>query len=224
MWSGVYPKEKIHIIPYPCNPVRRGNKNKSRLELNLPLGKKIVFMYGWYPKTHIFPLVPHLAELRKQYDFVLLLVIARKYLDEELLKEIERHDFIEWQDEFPPTSKLDKYFHASDACIFYKPKYEFKLGEIMVSSSILSYLGTLTPILAIESPHIQPLGQAVMKFSDMEELKDRLISVIEEKPIVNETIRLAEEYVSRNSKGKIAQEYMKLIERLMATSVIKGDK
>lgn len=224
MWSGVYPKEKIHIIPYPCNPVRRGDKNKSRMELNLPLDKKIVFMYGWRPKTHIFPLVPYLNELRKQYSFVLLLVTAHKYLDEELLKEIERHDFIEWRDEFPTSSKLDKYFYASDAYIFYKPKSEFKLGEIMVSSSIFSYLGTLTPILAKESPHIQPLGRVVMKFSDMEELKDRLISVIEEKPIVNETIRLAEEYASWNSKRKIAQEYMKLIERLMVSSVIKGDK
>ena len=122
------------------------------MELNLPLDKKIVLTYGGYPKTHIFPIVPHLAELRKQYEFVLLMVIVRGYLDEELLKEIERHDFIEWRNELPPTSKVDKYFHASDAYIFYKPKYEFKLGKIMVSSSILSYLGTLIPILAIESP------------------------------------------------------------------------
>lgn len=152
MWKEVYPEEKIYIIPYPCNPLRRGDKNKSRMELNLPLDKKIVLTYGWYPKTHIFPIVPHLAELRKQYEFVLLMVIERGYLDEELLKEIERHDFIEWRNELPPTSKVDKYFHASDAYIFYKPKYEFKPGEIMVSSSILSYLGTLIPILAIELP------------------------------------------------------------------------
>jgi glycosyltransferase involved in cell wall biosynthesis len=218
MWKEVYPEEKIHIIPYPCNPVRRGDKNKCRLELNLPFDTKIVFMYGWYPKTHIFVLLPYLVELRKQYDFVLLLVIAREYLDKELLKEIERHDFIEWRDELPPTPKIDRYFHASDAYIFYKPKSEFKPGEIMVSSSILSYLGTLTPILAIESPHIQPLGRAIMKFSDMEELKDRLISVIKENPIVNETLKLTEEFVSQNSKEKIAQDYMKLIERLTATS------
>ena len=218
MWKKVYPEEKIHIISYPCNPLREGDKNKSRQELNLPLDTKIVFMYGWYPNTHIFPLLPYLAELRKQYDFVLLLVIAREYLDKELLKEIERHDFIEWRDELPPATKINKYFYASDAYIFYKPKSEFKPGEIMVSSSILSYLGTLTPILAIECPHIQPLGRAVMKFSDMDELIDRLISVIEEKPTVNETLKLAEEYASRNSKEKIAQEYMKLIERLIATS------
>ena len=218
MWKEVYPEGRIHLIPYPCNPVRQGDKNRSRLELNLPLDKKIVFMYGWYPKTHIFPLVPHLVELRKQYDFVLLLVIAREYVNEELLREIERHDLIEWRDELPPPSRLDKYFHASDVHIWYKPRYEFKPGEIMVSSSVLSCLGTLTPILAIESPHIQPLGLSVMRFSDMEELKDRLIGVFEGKSIVNETLSLAEEYVSRNSAEKIAQEYMKLIEGLMSTS------
>ena len=215
MWKDVYPEGKIHMIPYPCNPVRRGDKNKSRLELNLPLDKKIVFMYGWYPKTHIFALLPHLAELRKHNDFVLLLMISREYLDKELLKEIEKHDFIEWRDELPPTSKVDKYFHASDAYIFYKPKYEFKPGQIMVSSSILSYLGTLTPILAIESPPIQPFGGAVMRFSNMEELKDRLVSVFEGKPIVNETLKAAEEYVIRNSKEKVAQEYIKLFEKLV---------
>jgi len=150
------------------------------------LDKKIVFMYGWYPKTHIFPLVPHLVELRKQYDFVLLLVIAREYVNEELLREIEEHDLIEWRDELPPLSRLDKYFHASDVHIWYKPRYEFKPGEIMVSSSVLSYLGTLT--------------------------------LFEGKPIVNETLSLAEEYVSQNSAEKIAQEYMKLIEGLMSTS------
>ena len=215
MWKKVYPEEKIHIISYPCNPLRKGDKNKSRQELNLPLDTKIVFMYGWYPKTHIFSILPYLVELRKQYDFVLLLVIAREYLDKELLKEIEKHDFIEWRDELPPTSKLDRYFHASDAHIFYKPKYEFKPGEIMVSSSIFSYLGTLTPILAIESPHIQPLGRAVMKFSDMEELKDKLVSVFEGKPIVNQTLKDAEEYVIRNSKEKVVQEYIKLFKKLM---------
>ena len=215
MWKEVYPEEKIHIIPYPCNPVRRVDKNKCRLELNLPLDTKIVFMYGWYPKTHIFAILPYLAELRRQYDFVLLLVIAREYLDKELLKEMERHDFIEWRDEFLPTPRIDKYFHASDAYIFYKPEYEFKPGEIMVSSSILSYLGTLTPILAIESPHIQPLGRAVMKFSNMEELKDKLVSVFEGKPMVNQTLKAAEEYVIRNSKEKVAQEYIKLFKKLM---------
>ena len=85
----------------------------------------------------------------------------------------------------------------------------------MVSSSILSYLGTMAPVLAIESPHIQPLGGAVMKFSDLEELKDRLISVLEGKPIVDETLKAAEEYVIRNSKEKVAQEYIKLFEKVM---------
>jgi len=85
----------------------------------------------------------------------------------------------------------------------------------MVSSSILSYLGTMTPVLAIESPHIQPLGGAVMKFSDIEELKDRLVSVFEGKPVVNETLKAAEEYVIRDSKEKVAQEYIELFEKLM---------
>ncbi len=215
MWKDVYPVEKIHMIPYPCNPVRRGDKNNARQELNLPLDKKIIFMFGWYPKTHIFPLLPHLAELKKHNDFVLLLMISREYLDEELLKEMKRYDFIEWRDEFPLTSKVDKYFHASDAYIFYKPKYEFKSGQIMVSSSILSYLGTLAPILAIESPHIQLLGGAVMRFSNMEELKDKLVSVFEGKPMVNQTLKAAEEYVIRNSKEKVAQEYIMLFKKLM---------
>ncbi|MCK4476500.1 MAG: glycosyltransferase [Methanophagales archaeon] len=215
MWKDVYPEEKIHMIPYPCNSLRRGDKNKSRMELNLPLDKKIVFTCSWYPSTHVLPLIPPLAELNKKYPFIFLIVVAREYLDDEMLKEIKRYDFIEWRDDMPPASEMDKYFYASDAYIFYKPKYEFKPGQIMVSSSILSYLGTLTPVLAIESPHIQPLGGAVMKFSDMEELKDRLISVFEGKPIVNETLKTAEEYVIRNSKEKVAIEYIELFEKLM---------
>jgi len=218
MWKKVYPEEKLHIIPYPCNSLKKGDRNNSRMELNLPLDKKIVLTCSWYPSTHVLPLIPPLAELNKKYPFIFLIVVAREYLNDEMLREIKRYDFIEWRDDMPPATEMYKYFYASDAYIFYKPKSEFKSGEIMVSSSILSDLGTLTPILAIESPHIQPLGRAVMKFSDMEELKDRLVSVFEGKPIANETLKAAEEYVSRNSKEKIAQEYMKLIERLTATS------
>ena len=215
MWKQVYPEEKIHIIPYPCNSLRKSDRNKSRTELNLPLDKKIVFTCSWYPSTHILPLIPPLAELNKKYPFIFLIVVAREYLDDEMLQEIKRYDFIEWRDDMPPPSKMDKYFYASDTYIFYKPRDEFNPGQIMVSSCILSYLGTLTPVLAIESPHIQPLGGAVIKFCNMEELKDKLVSVFEGRPLVNQTLKAAEEYVIRNSKEKVAEEYIHLFKQLI---------
>ena len=41
-----FPEEKIHIIPFPCHPVTKGNKTEARLKLALPLNMKILLIFG----------------------------------------------------------------------------------------------------------------------------------------------------------------------------------
>lgn len=42
-WVKKYDERKIRIIPYPPGHIRKGNKEKARRDLNLPLSERIIF-------------------------------------------------------------------------------------------------------------------------------------------------------------------------------------
>ena len=71
--SKYFPRDIIHIIPYPCHPLRIGNKKEARRKLDLPLDKKIVFSYGFRLKNMLVVL-PVLEKLSKRLPIIYLIV------------------------------------------------------------------------------------------------------------------------------------------------------
>jgi glycosyltransferase involved in cell wall biosynthesis len=71
--SKIYPREKIHIIPYPCCPIKHGDKGEARFNLDLPMDKKIIFNYGLnvYLNAHFLPTIESLVQ---RYPFIFLVL------------------------------------------------------------------------------------------------------------------------------------------------------
>ena len=117
--------EDIYIIPYPVGYLRKGDKITARRELGLPEDKKIIFSYGWAPELHIFPILPGLKALYKDYPFLFLVLADPKYTKADL-KIFKEYQFVELKYELASTERIYKYLNASDIYLIHKEKSEVR--------------------------------------------------------------------------------------------------
>ena len=209
--SKIYPREKIHIIPYPCHPVRHGDKSEARLNLGLPLDKKIIFNYGLGVDRNAY-LVPTVAHLAEKYP-VLFLVLTHIEEHFALFEALaQRYKFVELRKGIASTERLYTYLYASDAAIFHKPPAE----AIVVSSTVFECLGAGCPILVYDSNFVETLSDEILKYKNFEELEARLIDIFEEKENLNRCLKGAEAYATKNSGYEIGKRSIALFESLGA--------
>jgi len=213
-WRERFDEDKIHIIPYPTGPLGKGDKQKARRELNLPLNKKIVLSYGWAPELHIFPILPSLRKLNQRFQFIYLVLADPKYIAANI-QPLKDRRFVELRYELAPMERIYTFLHASDAYLLHKQREEIRQGEAVVPSSILMCMGALIPIITSDTEFVWFLDKEIMKYPNKDELCSRLINVFEGDKVVNETLRNAEEYVIKHSPEKIAGEFIELFERLL---------
>jgi len=192
----------------------RGDKQKARRELGLPLDKRIVFSYGWAPELHIFPILSALRGLNENYPFVYLVLADPKYIAEDV-QPLRDHRFIELRHELTLRERIYTYLLASDVYLIHKQKEEAREGEAVVPSAILMCLGVSTSIVTSDTEFVWFLNKEVMKYSSEDELCRLLTNVFEGDEIVNETLKTAEEYAIKRSPKKIAGEFMKLFDELL---------
>ncbi len=205
----VIPEEKIHIIPYPCHPVKKGNKKEARQKLRLPLDKKIVFNFGIGIFKHIH-LLPPLKRLCEKHPFLLLTITWVKDWFElfEALKS--RYPFIELRFESLPLALLYTYLHASDALLIHKDSAE----GIAVSSTVYQCLGSGCPIVVHKVNFFETLNDEVLKYKNLEELKEKLEGLFEGKEEVNHTIKKALVHAEKNKGEEIGRKFLNFFETL----------
>lgn len=198
-------EEKIHIIPYPCYPVKHGDKAEARRRLNLPLDKKIVFNFGIGVFRHIH-LLPPLQRLSERYALMLLTVTwVKDWFDLfDALKT--RYSFIEVRQEPLSTELLYPYLHASDALLIHKDS----AAGVAVASAVYQCLGSGCPIVVHDVNFFETLGDEVLKYSGFEGLCDRLESISQGKEEVKRTLQAAESYAETNSGEEIARRLLHL--------------
>jgi len=201
------PEDKIHIIPYPCHPVKRGDKKVARRKLKLPLDKRIIFNFGNNIFRHIH-LLPPLEHLYQRYPFILLTVTWSNDWFElfEALKG--RYSFIELRNELPPIDLLYTYLHASDALLIHK---DSALG-VAVASVVYQCLGSGCPIVVHDVNFFETLQDEVIKYGDFKALSNMLESIFQEKEEVKQTIKKALAYAEANSGQEIAKKFLHLFE------------
>jgi hypothetical protein len=202
----IYPEEKIHIIPYPCHPIKIGDKVESRRKLGLPLDKKIVFNYGIGVYRHLH-LLPTISRINLEYPLVLLtLTHIQDWYD--LFDSVRGiYPFIDLRKGDIPIEDLYTYLHAADALLVHKDSAE----AIVVPSTAYLCLGAGCPILAYDTNFFETFGNEVLKYSD---LGATLREVFEGSDRVRSTLEAAERFVTVNSSYVVGERFIKLFESL----------
>jgi len=199
-----YPEEKIHIIPFPCRPLVKGNKKRARKELGIPRDKTILFSFGKQPLFEYKDYLWLAKELNEIYD--LKYFIIRSYGD--LPPE---SDCLEVRRGIPEYEEIYKYLHASDAFLWPKVETDY----IVVSSTVCQCLGALAPIVAPDVRFVELMDKELVKYSDRADLKAKVIRLIEDTDFKHEVLGHAEQYARANSAEKIAKKFITLFEEVL---------
>lgn len=200
----VYPD--THYIPFPCFPLRQGNKQKARRKLNLPLDKKIVLSFCQRGYSLFLPGRNH------QLEDALFLAVGPPEFD--VLEKFSPDPMrMIREEEVLSKERFDDYLFASDALILHK--FESR-GHAVVSSTAFQALGIGCPILVPRiSDFFRPLGEEVLRYVDRDELRANLVDIFEGGPKSKAARQAALEYAQRHSPENIAQSYLELFESLL---------
>ena len=208
--SKTFEEEQCRIIPYPYYPVVKGNMKEARARLNLPQSKRIIVSFGWRIEDYI-PLLPIIEEVNEEFPLKYVTIADPRVATR--LDEIAGKNFIELRYEVPSTDRLYTYLHASDCLLIHRK--DVGKREVVVSSAIHMSLGSLTPIVTTATRYVEMLKNEVIKYSNLYELKDKLIGIFENSNFVSRTIKEAERHVKENSAEKVTDEYVKLFNSLL---------
>ncbi|MBW1998986.1 MAG: glycosyltransferase [Deltaproteobacteria bacterium] len=191
----VYPHAKL--IPFPCFPVRRGDKTEARKKLDLPLDKHIVYNFCHRGYS------PFLRDLRDDLkkDTVLLYVIPPGY------QMVEKDDPPPWmiirEESVLSEERFDDYLFASDCLILHKFQSLY-LG--VVSSTAFQALGAGCPIFVPNgSDYFTPLRNELLHYNDVSELNDMLKELCENEDMRERVLDAADGFVHMNSPEIIAK-------------------
>lgn len=203
-----YPKEKIHIIPFPCRPVAKvkgySDKKRARNELGIPSDKTILFSFGKQPLSEYKDYLWLADKLKEKYDLKYL--VLRSYGD--LPPE---SDFLEVRRGRPEYEEIYKYLRAADIFLLAKPETE----NIVVSSTVFQCFGALAPIVVPEVRYVELMGKEIVKYKNREDLKEKVIRLIEDEDLKEEVLRHVVQYVKENSAEKIAKKFIRILEDVL---------
>ncbi len=207
----VYPEDILHIIPYPCFPWVPGDIQKARKKLNLPLDRKVVFLFGPSSKFGVEK-IEVLRKISKSYPLIVL-VVTQHQGTLALWKPLkERYkDLIEIREKYLKMDELYQYLYASDFLIYNKPTIP---GRVTVASTAYQCLGSGCPIVALRSSFVEPLGSAVYQYENDKELEKAIISIFEKDKKYIEVLKNMKEYVKENSAENVAKKFIELFKKL----------
>ncbi|MFQ6116115.1 MAG: hypothetical protein ACE5NG_18800, partial [bacterium] len=203
-----FPPEKIHMIPYPCNPLQLGDKGEARKMLGLPLNEKIVFSFGFRARD-IVAVLPALKDVAKAYRLRYVIVANPESDIGELHNAKKEYDFIDLQVRPLPQQELYTYLHASDVLLTHRESS--RKYSAVVSSSVCQVLGSGCPILFHESNFVENHGDEIWKYRDFNELKAKLIDLFNNKFDLSKV----KAYLEHHNSERIATEFLVLFEELI---------
>jgi glycosyltransferase involved in cell wall biosynthesis len=193
--------DMIEIIPFPCYPVKKGNRKFAEDIL-------IFFSFGRQPINEYEDYIKALDALSSKFDFVYRVVRSNGLLPFErpwLKQEQKRlyHD------------EVYRLLHSSDIHLLPKGQTRY----VVVSSTLCQCLGALTPTVVPNTRHFEALPiidgvKPAVVYENVEDLKEKLVMLIEDEEFRKKVIKASERFVEENRSDKIARRFVKLFEEL----------
>ena len=202
-----FPVELIHIIPFPCYPLRLGDKVDARLKLGLPLNKKILFSFGFRSKD-IMRVLPSLDELAEELDLKYLIVANPGGEIEQLQEALKRYDFVNLRISALHLDELYTYLHASDVLLIHK---ESSMYKAVLSSMVLQTLGSGCPILIHDSNYVEHHGDEITKYGDFDDMKAKIRTIFQAKA----DITAVAAFIDAHNADVVAQRFVDLFKAVL---------
>jgi glycosyltransferase involved in cell wall biosynthesis len=185
------------IIPYPCHPIVKGSRKFAEDKLRF-------FTFGRQPAEEYVDFIKALDWLSSRYDFEYLVVRSNHLLP------FERSYLVQMQRRLS-LDEVYKYIHSSDIHLIPKAQTD----GCVVSSTLCQCLGALTPTVVPNTRHFEMLPsidgfKPAVVYDSVEDLKSKLVKLIEDEEFRRGVIRSAERFVEVNRCDKIAKEFLKL--------------
>ena len=204
IFSGVFPEERLHIVPYPCHPLEQRDRRAERRRLDIPEGAEVVFSFGRLqePEAVVRALKPLWGE-RPELRYLCLVGDLDLY---ERLRRLEAdHPSLEVRFDRPPIDVLYGYLAAADVLLLHKLE---GVGEIKLSSTAHLCLGSLTPILCSDVSYFYPFQGEVLKYRSLREMRELLSSLLEGG--FEELGERAKRFVEERSAERIAERLLEI--------------
>ncbi len=205
-----YPQEPIAKIPYPSHHLVRGDKKKARRKLRLPPKKKIALLFGPAANYTRIVLDPLADAVDKRNTIVL--VLTQDWEGLRIFRALKQKSSVKIQlrEEVPFTERLYDYLHAADVLLFHKESKP----HVVVSSTIHQCLGSGCPILAYHSNFSDYFGDEVIKYSNFQEFREKLVDIFDEGPIYKKSQVTLERFLKNHDGMAVAKRFIKLFNSL----------
>jgi|Deesub1362A_J573_1020465.scaffolds.fasta_scaffold00086_67 glycosyltransferase involved in cell wall biosynthesis len=191
--------EKVRIIPYPCYPVRKGERRFAEDGMTF-------FSFGRQPYAEYADFINALEKFNRKYDFVYRVVRSDGLLpfEREWLKQEQRR--------LRDTEEVYRYLHSSD--IHLLPKGN--TSKVVVSSTFYQCIGSLIPIVVPDTRHFEllPDHKPAVVYHDVADLTKKLELLIEDDAFRNRIVEAAREFVEEFRSDKIAKRFIELYKSL----------
>ena len=202
-----FPREIIHVIPYPYHALMLGNKIEARRKLNIPLDKKIVFTFGIRARCISF-LPPILAEVNQRVPLRYVVVAHPNSKVENICGSQKDYEFMDLQVRSLTLKEVYDYLYASDAHLIHRQLIDEK--RVVVSSTVFQTLGSGCPILFNESRYVEQHGEEISKYKDAEDLKVKLEEILKN----GSNSEKIKPILERQNSDMIAQRFIELFSKL----------
>ncbi|MET1124753.1 MAG: glycosyltransferase, partial [Archaeoglobaceae archaeon] len=186
-------KEKAVIIPYPCHPLNPTKRKFSEDGLKF-------FSFGRQPIEEYEPFLKALEILERDYDFIYRVVRSNGELP------YERGWLIQERRRLKNNREVYEELHRAD--VFMLPKGDSK--GVVVSSTLYQCMGALVPTIVPNTRHFELHEREVVKFSNVEDLVEKIRRLIEDEDYRRSVVESAKKYVEENSSKKVAEKFLRL--------------
>jgi len=197
------------LIPFPCFPIRKRNKQDARKKLNLPQDKRIILSFC---QRGYELYLRYLSDNLKDESILLILASPDK-------KFFEKSNMSSWmiiRQEILSHRRFDDYISASDAIVLHK---FIKKDYGVVSSTAFQIIGAGCPILVPDgSDFFHLFSDEVIKYQNVNNLHQLLIELFHDKEKSQTVQQKMIQYAKKYSPEKIAVEFIKFFNELLVKS------
>ncbi len=191
--------ERVRIIPYPCNPVRKGKRRFAEDWLTF-------FSFGRQPYEEYVDFISALEKLSRRYELVYRVVRS------DGLLPFEREWLKQEQKRLKDTEEIYRHLHSSDVHLLPKGS----TSKVVVSSTFYQCVGSLIPIVVPDTRHFEllPDPKPAVVYRDVADLTKKLELLIEDDGLRSRIIDSAKEFVEEFRSDKIARKFIELYRSL----------